>query len=177
LKISGALGWWGENPVRHPDEQFNFPPQGDINKLHSAIRKSVKAICDKLHKEGHMFEVFEAFRTPERQAFLFAQGRTRPGNKVTWVNSWRSIHQYGLAVDFILKIDGKWSWDTTGQNAKRWTRMHEIAKEHGMTPLFNSKGKLIELPHIQLIGVSSTAMHRGEYPEGGDMIWAQQQVI
>ncbi|THH36169.1 hypothetical protein E4Z66_14045 [Aliishimia ponticola] len=147
---------------------------GDISRLHPAIRDKVQAIRDKLNDEGIRFEVFEAFRSPERQEILFAKGRNKPGPKVTWVRGWGSIHQYGLAVDFVLKDrNGRWSWNDTGANAKKWTRMHELAKEHGMTPLFNKAGKLIEKPHIQLIGVSARDLRKGKYPEGGDGVWAE----
>lgn len=141
---------------------------GDISKLHPAIRDKVKTIRDQLHKENIPFEVFEAFRTPERQAVLKAK---RP--KVTWVGPWGSIHQYGLAVDFVLKIDGKWSWDDSGTRAKHWARMHELALKHGMTPLFNKAGQLIEQPHIQMVGVSASKLRQGHYPDGGDEIWAE----
>lgn len=140
----------------------------DISKLHPAIREKVRAIRDQLQAEGIPFEVFEAFRTPERQAKLQAK---RP--KVTWVGPWGSIHQYGLAVDFVLKLDGKWSWDDKGAEAPYWDRMHELAKEHGMTPLYNKNGELIEKPHIQLIGASASEMRNGHYPEGGDDVWAE----
>ncbi len=147
----------------------------NVSKLHPAIRQSVKAIRKKLHDENIPFEVFEAFRTPTRQQYLYAQGRTRPGAKVTWAGPWSSIHQYGLAVDFVLKKNGKWSWDDTGTNARAWSRMHEIAKEHGMTPIYSKKtGKLIEKPHIQLAGISSKQLYLGQYPEGGDLAWAEQ---
>lgn len=147
----------------------------DVSKLHPAIRQSVKAIRKQLHDENLPFEVFEAFRSPTRQQFLYAQGRTRPGNKVTWVGPWSSIHQYGLAVDFVLKKNGKWSWDDTGKNASAWSRMHEIAKENGMTPIYSKKtGSLIEKPHIQLAGISSKQLYQGKYPEGGDIVWAEQ---
>ncbi len=146
---------------------------GDVSKLHPAIRDKVIAIRDQLQEEKIPFEVFEAFRTPERQANLWAKGRTKPGPKVTWVGPWKSIHQYGLAVDMVLKIDGRWSWDDQGAEAKYWTRMHEIAKQHGMTPLFNASGQLIEKPHIQLMGMSSSELYQGNYPQGGDAAWAE----
>lgn len=140
----------------------------DISRLHPAIRNKVKKIRDQLHLEKIPFEVFEAFRTPGRQAVLQAK---RP--KVTWVGPWGSIHQYGLAVDFVLRIDGKWSWDDKGDEARYWTRLHELAKENGMTPLYNRAGKLIEKPHIQLNGISSSELRKGMYPEGGDEVWAE----
>ena len=30
---------------------------------------------------------------------------------VTRADAWQSAHQYGLAADFVRKIDGQWSWD------------------------------------------------------------------
>lgn len=146
---------------------------GDIERLHPAIREKVRAIRAQLHKEKIPFEVFEAFRTPERQAQLWAKGRTTKGPKVTWVGPWHSIHQYGLAVDFVLKPDGKWSWDDQGAEAAHWERMHALAREHGMTPLFNKAGKLIEKPHIQLEGMKAADLYAGRYPDGGDAVWAE----
>lgn len=148
--------------------------ENDISNLHPAIREHVRAIQAQLQKEDIPFEVFEAFRTPERQADLYAQGRTKPGAKVTWVGPWHSIHQYGLAVDFVLRENGKWSWDTTGHKGAWWDRMHVIAKENGMTPIYNSKGKLIEKPHIQLQGTKSRDLYQGAYPDGGDEAWADR---
>ncbi|PZR00855.1 MAG: hypothetical protein DI533_10130 [Cereibacter sphaeroides] len=145
----------------------------DIMRLHPTIRDKVAKIQKDLQAEGAPFEVFEAFRTPERQAVLFAQGRTKGGPKVTWAMPWESMHQYGLAVDFVLRINGNWSWDDTGERGAFWARMHELAKSSGMTPLFNRAGKLIETPHIQLIGINSTDLAVGRYPEGGDEAWAE----
>ncbi|PIL19000.1 hypothetical protein P775_16690 [Puniceibacterium antarcticum] len=144
----------------------------DVSRLHPAIRDAVATVRKQLQSEKIPFEVFEAFRTPERQSDLYAQGRTRPGDKVTWALPWQSMHQYGLAVDFVLRIGDKWSWDDSGPEAAYWTRLHELARAHGMTPLFNSKGKLIEKPHIQLVGLSSARMQAGDYPAGGDAVWA-----
>ncbi|WP_172839433.1 glycosyl hydrolase 108 family protein [Tateyamaria omphalii] len=131
------------------------------------------AIQKKLNSENIPFQVFEAFRTPHRQANLYAKGRTKPGNKVTWVGPWGSIHQYGLAVDFVLFENGNWSWDDSGAKAKWWSRMHEVAADHNMTPLYNKKKQLIEKPHVQLMGVTSSELRNGIYPDGGDAIWAE----
>ena len=48
--------------------------------------------------------VIEGRRTPDRQAELYAQGRTKPGKIVTWTIS--SKHCVGLAVDLApLPLD------------------------------------------------------------------------
>lgn len=51
------------------------------------------------------FMVLEGVRTPERQKELYAQGRTKPGQKVTWTlnsNHFKNAKTgYGHAVDLV----------------------------------------------------------------------------
>lgn len=148
--------------------------QRDANttRLHPAARRAVTNIVVDLQAADLPFRVFEACRTPQRQAYLYAQGRSRPGPKVTWVKPWSSMHQYGLAVDFVLYETGRWSWDDRGGKAALWTEMHSIAQRHGMTPLYK-KGRLIEKPHVQIAGVSLSDLRAGRFPSGGDATWAR----
>ena len=108
------------------------------------------------------------FRFPERQADLFAQGRTKPGKIVTYAQPWYSYHQYGLAVDFVLFEKGEWSWsDSTAEKKEWWKRLHELGKEYGLSPLD------FETPHLQIAGTSSNALSQGHFPDGGDDQWAE----
>jgi peptidoglycan L-alanyl-D-glutamate endopeptidase CwlK len=141
--------------------------RSDLSALHPAVRKAVEATHRQIVAEGHPFEVFEAYRTPKRQAFLFAQGRTRPGEIVTKAGPWSSYHQYGLAADFVLKINGNWSWEDKGAKAKSWRRLHEIARENGLEPLD------FERPHLQMAGLQVSQLRKGIYPPGGDAAWAE----
>ena len=61
--------------------------QRDANmaRLHPAARRAVTNIIADLQAADLPFRVFEACRTPQRQAYLYAQGRSRPGPKVKWV--------------------------------------------------------------------------------------------
>jgi len=50
------------------------------------------------------FMVIEGVRTPARQRELYAQGRTKPGEVVTWTlnsNHFRKADGYGHAVDLL----------------------------------------------------------------------------
>lgn len=47
------------------------------------------------------FRPHMGYRSPVVQDGLYAQGRTKPGAKVTNAQGWESAHQYGLAVDFV----------------------------------------------------------------------------
>jgi len=139
----------------------------DLALLHPVFRTKVSEVLAALANEKVPFKVFEAYRYPERQADLFAQGRTTPGNIVTYAEPWRSYHQFGLGVDFVLFIEGKWSWDTAGSKKGWWKRMQEIGRECGLAPLD------FELPHMQLGGTSSNALASGLYPADGDDSWAE----
>lgn len=61
------------------------------------------------------FMVLEGVRTPERQKELYAQGRTKPGPKVTWTltsNHFRKADGYGHAVDLCpFPVD----WNTSSK--------------------------------------------------------------
>lgn len=54
------------------------------------------------------FTVIEGRRTLARQKELYAQGRTKPGPKVTW--TLKSKHIDGLAVDLAPWVNGAIDW-------------------------------------------------------------------
>lgn len=76
------------------------------------------------------FSVVEGLRTKERQAQLYAQGRTAPGPIVTW--TLKSKHIDGLAVDLCPFVNGKLDW-TAGKNFDAIAAaMFEAAKDLGV---------------------------------------------
>ncbi len=98
----------------------------DIEALAPEFRARVDRIIDRMRDEfGHVVEIVETVRAPERQEHLFAQGRTAPGPVVTWTTN--SAHLTGEAADVI--IDGKWNHPTA------YARLHEIAREEGVNTL------------------------------------------
>lgn len=137
----------------------------DLALLHPVVRKAVVATLAELKEEKVPLFVFEAFRSPARQAHLYAKGRTAPGPIVTYAKPWHSYHQYGLAVDLVFGGPGKWTWDEPKKGM--WKAMHAIGARHGLTPLD------FETPHLQLSHTSSNALAHGSYPAGGDESWAE----
>lgn len=132
-----------------------------LDDLHPRVRLAVQQILSDLAREGLPFEVFEAYRTPQRQHALFKQG------SVTRADAWQSYHQYGLAVDLVWKDNNGWSWNTSGGRLALWKRMNEIGRAHGLEPLS------WELPHLQLAGIRLADLRAGRYPPGGDESWAE----
>src|SRR4030095_5509597 len=112
------------------------------------------------------FRLFEGFRSAQRQEYLYAQGRTRPGAIITKAPPWSSLHQYGVAGDFVLFESG-WSWDDSGTRERWWDRLHEAGYAHGLMPLS------WEQPHLQLADVSIEDLRDGHFPAGGDLSWAE----
>jgi len=86
-----------------------------LDKLHPAIRHDAHVAflnawdsCNGIAKP----RITCGVRSLKEQALLFAQGRTSPGKIVTWAKPGQSMHNYGLAIDFCLIVNGKEaSWD------------------------------------------------------------------
>lgn len=79
--------------------------------------------------------ITQTLRTFEQQAALFAQGRTKPGKRVTNARPGESFHNYGLAVDFCLIVDNKQvSWDMTKDydqdHIADWKEVVRVFKNH-----------------------------------------------
>jgi peptidoglycan L-alanyl-D-glutamate endopeptidase CwlK len=139
----------------------------DMENLHPIFRQRAAALLKSLDSENLPFRLFEGFRTPQRQQYLYEQGRTRPGNVVTKARPWQSYHQYGVAGDFVLYENGRWSWDDTGERRKWWERLHELGREVGLEPLS------WEQPHLQMQDLSLSSLQAGNYPPDGDSDWAE----
>lgn len=75
--------------------------------------------------------IVEGRRTTERQAQLYAQGRTTPGPIVSW--TLRSKHIDGKAIDIApLKADGSVDWDNKQAFLDMSKLMFEAAQSLGV---------------------------------------------
>ncbi len=88
-------------------------------------------------------------RTNAEQAIMYAQGRTTEGSKITWTLD--SYHQYGLAVDLVAYVNGKFSWNEKyypkiAKAMKQVISEYNLPIEHG----FDLWGK--DFPHFQMTG-------------------------
>jgi hypothetical protein len=113
-----------------------------INELLESVRWSGHAWLAECKKHGLEFRITEAYRTPERQNFLYQQGRTRAGNIVTNFDGYRKIseHQTRLAVDtFPLNCD--------------YHDLELAAEPFGILHPY-TKGSFIDLPHFAFTRVA-----------------------
>lgn len=103
------------------------------------------------------FMVVEGLRTKERQAELYAQGRTKPGKIVTW--ALKSKHITGDAVDLAPVVGGAIPWgspaafDELAQVMFRAAELEGVAITWGAdwnnNGLRREKGET-DSPHYQL---------------------------
>lgn len=107
---------------------MSVPVNRDLTLLAPGMRRAVEAVVAEMQGAGWDPWVFECNRTAERQAWIYAQGRTRPGKVVTKAASHlQSWHGHGLAVDII---DRQKHWDAT---PGFWSALGAACRRHGLT--------------------------------------------
>lgn len=124
-----------------------------IDTLHPKMR----AIALQAYKEavaatpvGVHPVITQGYRTFEESDKLYQQGRTTPGEVVTWALPGHSWHNYALALDFVLIVNGHQDW-TVNHN---WMTVVNIFKSHGFTwggdfPPVNGKDET-DYPHFEM---------------------------
>ena len=121
----------------------------DITLCHPRLQRIASAWIKACATEGITVAIGETLRTVAEQDALYAQGRTKPGNKVTNArgSSYSSQHQWGIAFDFYLKmdIDGDGSTsddafnDSTGMFKKAWAAENSRVPEQSKTVITDLK--------------------------------------
>lgn len=110
-----------------------------IDKIHPKLRAElttiIEAIQDKLTGSAKI-RLTQGLRTISYQNSLYAQGRTTKGSIVTNAKGGQSNHNYGLAVDFCLIINGKeMSYnevkDYDADGVSDWSEVVKIFKSFG----------------------------------------------
>lgn len=130
--------------------------QSRIEKLHPSVVAEVEKIineCNAGLTANSQVRITQGLRTLEEQAKLYSQGRTVSGKKVTNAKAGQSIHNYGLAVDICLMINGRQaSWDTAkdwdNDKVADWYECVKIFAKHGWNWGGNWKN-FKDLPHFE----------------------------
>ena len=137
-----------------------------IRLLHPAVREEAGRIYADICKampEGVVCRFTYTLRTNAEQDALYAQGRTKPGPVVTYAKAGESYHNYGLAIDFCLIINGKVSWDVD----KNWLAVIAIFESYGWKS-GHRWTKLRDSPHVEKTfgkKVAQLAATKQQYPD------------
>ena len=112
-----------------------------ISDLHPKVQTLCKRFIEMCKTKGIDVIITSTYRDFASQDALFAQGRTKPGKKVTNARAGQSYHNFRCAFDFVPIVNGKAMWNDTGLFTKcgeiaelvglewagRWTKFKEMA--------------------------------------------------
>jgi len=107
-----------------------------VAALDPQLQAKLAKVMARIRAEGHDVTVSETYRSQARQNVLFAQGRTAPGQVVTWTQS--SKHTQGRAVDLLL--------DGGAAGAEAYGQLQQVANEEGLRTLGARDPGHLELP-------------------------------
>lgn len=119
----------------------------DIKDLHPKVQPKVEAFLGKCKAAGIDVLITSTYRDAECQNALYAQGRTKPGQKVTNAKAGQSWHNWRCAFDFVPIVNGKAQWD----DASLFQKCGEIAESCGLEWAGRWKS-FKELAHCQYTG-------------------------
>lgn len=119
-----------------------------LQLLHPAIRdKAIDAYIEAVRVTPagvHPF-ITQTLRTFAESDALYAKGRTKPGSIVTNAKAGQSYHNYGLALDFMMQINGKDSWVVD----HNWMVVVNVFKQYGFTWGGDFKS-ILDQPHFEM---------------------------
>ena len=133
----------------------------DIKALHPKLQLKIDELKEKCQEQGITIAIGECVRTVAEQDALYAQGRTKPGNKVTNARgtTYSSQHQWGIAADFYLDMDVDGDCEKKDDAFNNSTHLFEkvgaIATSIGLGWGGNWKG-IVDMPHVYLPDWGST---------------------
>lgn len=151
----------------------------NMGAAHPRIIEYAEELIRRAYNEGIRVQISSGYRSNERQAELYGQGRSSfiyngkqygklydaNGKKLSIVSNAKpgeSVHNYGLAIDyFLVSEDGRTSLWTVNAD---WRRVAAIAKSMG----FEWGGdwlSFVDYPHLQITGgLTISQLRAGQRP-------------
>lgn len=125
----------------------------DITMCHPKLQELASRLVVECKKQGLIIKIGECFRSASEQDALYAQGRTKPGNIVTYAkgSSYSSMHQWGVAFD-VIRNDGKGAYN---DNDGWFGKVGKVGKELGLE-WGGDWTSPVDKPHFQLADWGST---------------------
>ena len=140
---------------------FDSRSENNIATLVPSAQTKAREWLARCCAEGINVKVICGLRTYQEQAELYAQGRTKPGSKVTNSQPGYSWHNFGVAWDFVVfDSNGQPQWDSSLME-----RCGVIGEELGLE--WGGRWKSPEdKPHLQLKTGLTLAQARQRMKEG-----------
>lgn len=100
----------------------------NINDLQPKVAAMCSEFVNRCKAKGIDVIITSTYRDAASQDALYAQGRTKPGKKVTNARAGQSYHNWGVAFDFAPIVNGKAMWN----DVALFTKCGEIAESVGL---------------------------------------------
>lgn len=126
-----------------------------LDDLHPKVKRAKDQLIRNCQNKQIEIRITQGLRTFDEQNELYAQGRTKPGNIVTYAKGGQSYHNYGLAIDFVVidPVRKQPVWDHSfdgNQNGRSdWVEVAEEAKKLGFEWGGDWQG-FKDYPHLQM---------------------------
>lgn len=117
-----------------------------VEDLHPKVAELCRTFIDRCKNEGIDVLITSTYRDKESQDALYAQGRTKPGAKVTNAKAGQSWHNWRVAFDVVPLVHGKAVWD----DEALWRKLGQIGQEVGLE--WGGAWKFQDKPHFQYTG-------------------------
>lgn len=140
-----------------------------LKQLHPAVRTGAEDLIRLSHSCYNIdIRITQGYRTKKQQDALYEQGRSQAGDVVTNARGGESMHNYGLAIDFVQMIDGDISYDLEydGNNSGKsdWREVAAVGKALGFEWGGDWK-RFVDHPHFEMtFGYSLDDLQAGERP-------------
>ena len=122
----------------------------DIEDLTEETQEAYWNFDAAMQEAGIDYIVTCTYRSQAEQDALYAQGRTKPGKKVTWTRN--SKHKSRTAFDIAILVNGKILWnpdlDADGDGVAEYTEAGELGESVGLT--WGGRWDSPDAPHFQL---------------------------
>jgi peptidoglycan L-alanyl-D-glutamate endopeptidase CwlK len=116
---------WENSLYDNTGYTFGKRSLGELVGVHPTIAFACHRAIERCEVD---FGVFDGVRTAKEQAKLVARGVSKTNN---------SYHLYGLAVDLVPYINGRYEWDDDYANQKVKEAMDSVIAEYGLTEIEN----------------------------------------
>jgi peptidoglycan L-alanyl-D-glutamate endopeptidase CwlK len=139
---------------------FHFRSEANMMTINLAAQKAAREFLQRVTNAGINARIISGTRTYAEQDAIFAQGRTKPGIRVTDAKGGQSNHNFGIAWDIgIFTALGEYLGDSP---------LYAKAAEAGLIPGLEWGGnwKKPDKPHFQLATGLSAAATRKKFEKG-----------
>lgn len=126
----------------------------DLKELNPLVEFLARKALEDIKSQGVNPLVVETYRSQARQNKLYAQGRTAPGNKVTWTRN--SKHTSRKAIDIVPQRSGKAIWNAKD---KDFVIIINTMIAYGFEAGHNWKNN-IDSAHFQIDGNFTTSFRK-----------------